>query len=135
MIKRRKAMLVLAAAVVLLVLFLLFLQSQNKVIYGVSEGTYAVSEEDIFSPYITFDLHKNRFTLVCDPLSSYLNTGTIELDGKITATTDDGKYTYIFEVVDNDTIRFVQKGSSDIASRLEGDPLADGTEFKFCDRR
>jgi len=84
---------------------------------------------------ITFDLHKNRFTLVCDPLSSYLNTGTIELDGKITATTDDGKYTYIFEVVDNDTIRFVQNGSSDIASRLEGDPLADGTEFKFCDRR
>lgn len=135
MTKRRKTILILAAAIALLLLFLLFLQSQNKVIYGVSEGTYAVSPEDPFSPRITFDLHKYRFTFDYNPLSSYLNTGTIELDGRITATTDDGKYTYIFEVVDNDTIRFVQKGSSVIVSRLEGNPIADGTEFKFCDER
>ncbi|MPM87548.1 hypothetical protein SDC9_134647 [bioreactor metagenome] len=39
----------------------------------------------------------------------------------------------MFEAVDNDTIRFEQKGSSPITS-VEGDtPVTDGVEFTFKD--
>jgi hypothetical protein len=120
------------AAVLLVLLIAFFMKNQNKTVYGISEGTYAVSPQDMCSPQIYFDLQEFEFVLSADPALSYLSVGTFELDERIVATTADGKYTYIFEVVDNNTIRFVQKGSSVISSPLRGDTVADGTEFKFC---
>ena len=129
----KRVKILLTAGVVLLILLVIFFQkNQNKTVYGISEGTYAVSPQDMYSPQIYFDLQEFEFVLSADPALSYLSVGTFELDERIVATTDDGKYTYIFEVVDNNTIRFVQQGSSVIASPLSGQAVADGTEFKFC---
>lgn len=55
----------------------------------------------------------------------------MEIDnGKVTATTDDGD-TYIFEVPDNDTIKFVQDGSSEVIDTLGNTVVAYGTEFTY----
>ena len=129
---KRVKFLLTATVILLILLAVFFFKSQNKTVYGISEGTYAVSPQDNYSPRIYFDLQDFQFVLTADPALSYLSVGSFELDERVVATTDDGKYTYIFEVVDNDTIRFVQKGSSVIVSSPAGEPLADGTEFVFC---
>lgn len=133
---KRNITLILAAIIVLITLSL-FLQSQNKVIYGVSSGTYSVIDEDeLLLPNITFDMQNNQFTFTYDFLSSYLNTGKIKIENKkIIATTDDNKYTYIFKIIDNDTIKFVENGSSKVVDILGNVVITDGTEFKFVDQR
>lgn len=103
---------------------------------GLSEGTYrALTEDgDLFSPAISFDLTHDTFTFSYDVLSSYLPTGSIEIkDDRVTAATGDGRYTYIFQIIDNDTIAFVQKGSAAVRPIMADSALADGTEFKFVD--
>ena len=106
----------------------------HKTTYRLSEGTYSAhkSAADFVEPFITFDLAEDRFIFSYDPLSSYLPTGTIRIaDGKVTATTDDEEYTYVFALKDNDTIAFIQKDSSAI-TMTQGEPsVVDGTEFKF----
>lgn len=132
---KRNITLILAAIIVLITLSL-FLQSQNKVIYGVSSGTYSViDEEELLLPNITFDMQNNQFTFTYDFLSSYLNTGKIKIENKkIIATTDDNKYTYIFKIIDNDTIKFVENGSSKVVDLVGNVVITDGTEFKFIDQ-
>ena len=104
--------------------------------YGLSEGTYtaSVSEEVPFPPRVTFNLSDDTFTFSYDALSSYLAYGTFEIsDGRIIAKTDDGKYTYLFRIRDNDTIVFVAEGSSEIVM-IQGEPsVVDGTEFRFSE--
>ena len=91
------------------------------------------------SPSIDFDLENNTFTFNYDPLSSYLAHGTFRISGgKVIAETDDGKYTYIFEITDNDTLTFIQKGSSEIEITDAPDSFRiprvfDGAEFKFTE--
>ena len=133
---KRNITLILAAIIVLITLSL-FLQSQNKVIYGVSSGTYSVIDEDeLLLPNITFDMQNNQFTFTYDFLSSYLNTGKIKIENKkIIATTHDNKYTYIFKIIDNDTIKFVENVSSKVVDILGNVVITDGTEFKFVDQR
>ena len=97
-----------------------------------SDGTYVTSgnETDFFQPAITFDLTEHRFSFGLNPSSSYLTAGTISVDnGYVTAATDDGAYTYIFEIKDKNTVCFVQKGSDTV---MKGEsPVTDGTEFKL----
>lgn len=133
---KRNITLILAAIIVLITLSL-FLQSQNKVIYGVSSGTYSVIDEyELLLPNITFDMQNNQFTFTYDFLSSYLNTGKIKIENKkIIATTDDNKYTYIFKIIDDNTIKFVENGSSKVVDILGNVVITDGTEFKFVDQR
>lgn len=133
---KRNITLILAAIIILLSL-LLFLRFQNKAIYGVSSGTYSVIDEDeLLLPNITFDMQNNQFTFTYDFLSSYLNTGKIKIENKkIIATTDDNKYTYIFKIIDNDTIKFVENGSSKVVDLVGNVVITDGTEFKFVDQR
>ena len=133
---KRNITLILAAIIILLSL-LLFLRFQNKAIYGVSSGTYSVIDEDeLLLPNITFDMQNNQFTFTYDFLSSYLNTGKIKIENKkIISTTDDNKYTYIFKIIDNDTIKFVENGSSKVVDLVGNVVITDGTEFKFVDQR
>lgn len=133
---KRNITLILAAIIVLITLSL-FLQSQNQAIYGVSSGTYSViNEDELLLPNITFDMQNNQFTFTYDFLSSYLNTGKIKIENKkIIATTDDNKYTYIFKIIDNDTIKFVENGSSKVVDLVGNVVITDGTEFKFVDQR
>lgn len=112
--------------------------SCDKAVYGLSEGVYKAKQEndDVLTPYVTFDMQNSTFTFSYDPLSSYLSVGKYEIkNGKVTAKTDDGKYTYIFEIIDNDTIAFVEKGSSDIKMTVEDEKssVVDGTEFIFSE--
>ena len=61
--------------------------------------------------------------------------GTIEIkDDTITAVTDSANLTFIFEIVGDNTIRFVQKGSDSwaVASGDEGTELIDGAEFTLA---
>lgn len=100
---------------------------------GFTEGVYDTqTDSTVFMPRITFDLTDHRFTFMYDALSSYLSVGTFTVTaGHIAATTDDGLYTYCFDVVDKDSIRFAQKGSS-LVEAADGETLltlADGAVF------
>lgn len=87
--------------------------------------------DDLYcTPAVTLNYKDKTFSFSYDVFSSYLSYGTFsEENGKITAVTDDGWYTYIFEVKDEDTIAFVGAGSSAIIM-TEGEPvIKDGSEF------
>lgn len=135
--KSKRNITLILAAIIILITLSLFLQSQNQAIYGVSSGTYSVIDEDeLLLPNITFDMQNNQFTFTYDFLSSYLNTGKIKIENKkIIAKTDDNKYTYIFKIIDNDTIKFVENGSSKVVDLVGNVVITDGTEFKFVDQR
>lgn len=90
-------------------------------------------DSDEFAPYLSLDENNNTFVFTYDVLSSYMPTGTYEIkDGILTAYTDDGKYTYLFSVIDDNTIEFIQDGSSEV--KLTDDKLGvsvyDGAQFK-----
>ena len=89
---------------------------KNRTVYGISDGTYRLVTEDDseFAPYIHFDMsgETTRFVFGADPRMSFSYTGTVEMDGKISAHAENGGETWIFEVIDNDTIAFVRHGSS-----------------------
>lgn len=92
---------------------------------------YLQTEEDVsMAPSLTlFD--DGTFGFSYDVLSSYYPRGTYEQDGeKLTATTDDGKHQYVFQV-DGDRYIFLQEESSDTAliNRNFGTSLADGSVF------
>ena len=116
--------------------------NSDNVIYGLSEGTYTVegAADAIVPASITFDLDNNTFSFSYDFLSSYLPHGTWKIEkGKVIATTDDQNYVYIFNIIDNVTLEFVQKGSSVIRYTDENintnPPIVDGTKFVFSDPR
>lgn len=103
---------------------------KSRTVYGISEGTYRmVTEEDSnFTPYIHFDKGEStRFVFCADPRMSFAYTGTVQLDGKVKACADNGSETWIFEVIDNDTIAFVGRGSS----KFMGQTLPDGSLFRY----
>lgn len=110
-----------------------------NVIYGLSEGVYAMQgDAGLAVPRVSFEMGDKsadyRFVLLADPLSSYAAVGTYTLkDGNAVLQTDDGENTYIFEVVDNDIIRFVQKGSAQIVDAAGENMVPDGAEFMFVD--
>lgn len=112
--------------------------SCNKTPYGLSEGIYKakISDECALAPTVSFDMQNYTFTFSYDPFSSYLAVGEYEIkNGKVIAETTDGNYTYIFKIIDNDTIAFIEKGSSDIKMTVEGEKptVTDGTEFIFTE--
>ena len=139
---RKKIITVSAIIVCVGVAILGILLNSGKVIYGLSGGTYTVenAENAIIPASITFGFKKDTFSFNYDLLSSYLPRGTWEIKkGKVIATTDDQNYVYIFDIVDNDTLEFVQKGSSTITYTDENintnPPIVDGTKFIFSDPR
>lgn len=99
--------------------------------YGITMGTYVMctdtAESWLLAPRITFRDENRSFSIrtVNAPSDSDLITGEYKIDkGYVTAKSDDGLYTYIFEIVDNDYIKFVQKKSSECG-------FADGTLFEY----
>lgn len=108
-----------------------FLLLRSRTIYGISEGTYRMVTEDgsETAPAIHFDMsgEKIRFVFGMDPRMSFAYTGTVQLDGKVRLQADNGGDVWIFDVPDNDTIVFVQSGSSDVM----GENLPDGAVFRY----
>ena len=90
------------------------------------EGAY-------MSPLIKFDTEKNTFSFHYDYISSYYAYGKFSVnDNTVVAETDDGKYTFVFQIKDDDTIVFVQEGSSEIKILDQKAPqIIDGSEFVF----
>ena len=113
-------------------LFALTLCGCSNVHYGLSSGTYIMEvEEDatdimlLARPQITFNAKNRTFTARASIASSYLAVGKYTIgNGYVTAKTNDGLYTYVFEIVDNDYIKFMQEKSTECG-------FADGALFKF----
>jgi len=98
--------------------------------HELSEGTYCLYPDSVgLSPTIRFDLTDHTFTFIMNPAVSYLPNGTFQvLGGTVTATTVEGA-AYRFEIKDEDTIAFLQEGSSEAATLDRMTPVVDGTEF------
>ena len=67
------------------------------------------------APVITINIDDKSFLFSYDVLSSYFTIGTYEInDNILTATTNDDKYHYTFEIIDENTLCFVEQESSKI---------------------
>lgn len=95
----------------------------NELIFIVTDGEYtmeSIEDEQSYAPTISFDTRDKTFQFTYDLLSSYLNYGTyIIQDDEVIATTSDGKYTYTFKIIDDDTISFIAE-KSDSTDTVEG---------------
>lgn len=103
----------------------------------IKEGAY-VAQGDFsnhfasYSPTLLIDMQERLFRFTWDPLSSYLNTGTIEIeDNTIIARTYDKRYSFVFHIESQSELKFVQKGSSIIKTVGGNFPIVDGTLFKY----
>lgn len=69
----------------------------------------------------------NTFLFTFSPISSYVGIGTYEINGsKLTLKTNDGKYIYVFDMID-DTLSFDAKASS---QQVWFSGITDGSVFK-----
>ena len=85
---------------------------------ALASGVYtASSDETALPPSLTLDMDEQRFTFTHDPLSSYLSVGSFVLtDDKLTASTDDGRCIYVFELTTQDALTLVPDESSRLPS-------------------
>ena len=112
----------------------------SKVQYGISEGTYEMEYKEGFEilPTVRFIMEEDKngkpiqqFILSYNAGTPTTYTGEFELDGKVNLISK-GDKKFIFEVVDNDTIKFVEKGSDEIVE--DGPHIEDGTEFIYVEK-
>lgn len=89
---------------------------------------------DQVAPYLSLDEKNKTFSFIFDFLSSYLTYGTYEINGDIltTTTTDDKKYTYLFKIKNDNTLEFIEDGSSkiELTDSRTGVEIYDGAQFK-----
>ncbi len=92
--------------------------------------TYTLKDNsEEFISQIIIDESDNTFTFSYDVMSSYLAYGQYtESEGQLKLKTDDGKYHYTFDIIDENTLKFKQENSSRI-NRITGNGIADGAEF------
>ncbi len=91
--------------------------------------------EDLFwTPGITLDSDEGTFSFGYSMLSSYINYGSYEIQGdKLVAKTSDGQYYFTFQVIDEETLEFVEKESSKL-HQFEDEKefwVKDGAIFKY----
>lgn len=87
------------------------------------------TDAEEFIPQLILNDEEKTFSFSYDVLSSYLAVGTYtESNGQLELKTDDGKYHYTFDIVDENTLKFNQESSSDVNGGL-GAEIADGAEF------
>lgn len=107
----------------------------NKSIESVQNDTkiYVLnSDKNEFIPELVLNTKDNTFSFSYDVLSSYLAVGTyIESQERLELITDDGKYHYIFDIVDESTLKFNKDESSNVTliDNRMGIELSNGTEF------
>ncbi len=100
-------------------------------------GPYCMMPENSEDPYPFIRLHLQEdrtFTFVYDPLSSYSNYGHYTIENDIlTAITDDGRYQFCFEILDEETLIFLAAMSSDVTPTDERlvEPVKDGSVFQL----
>lgn len=119
---------------ILLCVVSMLLSGCNKNTYGITSGTYEMvnSDENVFTPYLTLDLEDKTFTFTFDVLSSYGNIGSIKFNkGNLICKTDDNKNTFIFQIEDNNTLKFDATQSSSTTTVDNNIAVPDETEFKL----
>lgn len=97
-------------------------------------GHYHMSAppETLIVPSVTLDAEAGTFLFFYDGLSSYLPVGAYEQDGAVLrCQTDDGRYTYLFRVVNETTLAFIADGSADVSliDERSGEPVREGSVF------
>lgn len=109
----------------LLVIFLLASCGAETGIFKATEKNYVLQTEKdaVLLPNIRLNEEDNTFTLENDVLSSLMCvSGTYHIENDIlTAYIDGGGGQYVFEVIGNDTLRYVQKESNAIGYVEDGD--------------
>ncbi len=99
------------------------LQNDTEVYVMETEKT-----SDPFAPSLQLDTTTKTFVFRYSVLSSYLPSGQYEIaDGILTAKTEDGQYKYVFEVVDDSTLKFLSNSSSSVV------PIDEKIEIKTED--
>lgn len=89
-------------------------------------------DRDGFIPQIIMNETDKTFSFSYDILSSYLAVGTYsENNEQLELKTEDGKYHYTFDIIDDNTLKFNQENSSDIKLIYKGtvEEIKDGSEF------
>lgn len=96
-------------------------------------GVYRMSAppETVIVPSLTLDTETDTFLFSYDVLSSFLPIGTFSQKGDVIICTGDATHTYLFRVVNETTLAFIQEGSSPVTLTDEriGAPVLDGSVF------
>jgi len=70
-------------------------------------GTTESDSEYTFTPYLKLNMSDDSFVFYFDPLSSYMAYGSFSIeDGLVVCKTSDNMFTYIFNIVNKDTVSF-----------------------------
>ena len=112
---------------------------KNNII--LTSGTYEMEvltdEKFIFTPRLVLKTEGQIFTLISDPLSSYIARGTYEiLDGFLIATID-STHKYVFKIINEKTLSFDQDKSSNIITidARASAPAYNGAKFKLKNKQ
>ncbi len=108
--------------------------------YELNDGVYAqTNPSGDIKAAVSMQISENTFHIgIITKEASFVESGlsgTFEIKGDtITAVTDSANLTFIFKIVGDNTIRFVQEGSDSwaAASGDEGTELVDGAEFTLA---
>ena len=122
----------------LLCVMSLILSGCKENTYGLKSGTYEMvdSDENVFTPYLTLDLEDKTYTFTFDVLSSYGNIGSIKFSkGNLICKTDDNKNTFVFQIEENNTLKFDATQSSSTTTVEDIIAVPDETEFKLVNDR
>lgn len=114
----------IALVLIAVIAFVLFLHNGNKVIYGISEGLYEMQTDAEAVPIIYFDMSEEptRFVMTGDRRMSFAYRGTVQLkNGYAYLHIENGGQTWVFEVLDNETIAFSEKKSEKCNLAKDGD--------------
>lgn len=97
----------------------------NRFKVNLAGTTVFVMEEELlsFDGTLTFTpkviLDGDNFLLELNPLSSYLSFGTYKIEeNRLTAVTSDSRYRFVFEIVDETTLRLLETESSEADARI-----------------
>lgn len=91
-------------------------------------------EDTTVTPCLSLNGKDSSFSFTYDILSSYLSAGSYEIEGNLlSAETEDEKYHFTFEIIDNENLRFLQEKSSEIelTNREYGPKLQDKAVFRL----
>ena len=112
----------------------LMLSGCSNSVPELKEGTYEMSVhgEVGIAPSVIFDLKNSTFQFDFDYFSAYANIGSIVVsNGTVTGTTNDGKFHFSFEILSEDSIRFLASKSSSTKTMDGKIAVPDKTDFSY----
>lgn len=98
----------------------------------VVDGTYVLENEgNVENVKILFDIANGRFTIKIRN-REFLSGNAEVRDGKIRATTDDEKFTYVFDIEDEKTLRILEDESDElvtVSGERDSINVSEGSKF------